>query len=387
MNFRSPMAAVAPAAKRSWPALALCLLMACPGAAQDAAAPDPDVEALLRRFDALRKKDRDRVAESLFQSAWAIEDPFVASLKTLTDPEAFEKRPRVPKHDPRRDFDAAWMIELPFPLRSVYRFGFGTLDRLDAKKKPSSQKARIEQREQIAAMMNGELPDTDLILAGSLRELDDQRTVDRFAGFLARWRDGKESFYEALERTAGTEDSVFHFDIMLEEWVDDFVPKDHADGKQLRRGPDAAQVAFHRAFRNVRLYRELREMIALTFLLPGEAPMPSDLSSYEQKLSSDRHSSRECVEILLEICEGDVNEVIRRVREASPPFLEDPWTAAYPTTQAIDKPFRAALNEVLKDGQRSSQELLSDWRKRRQRIREELSARTRALLLESLGTN
>ena len=82
---------------------------------------------------------------------------------------------------------------------------------------------------ELRALLRGFLPDQDLALASMLRELDHDRGADEFSSVLEEWRDGDESFYRALDRTAGTQDSVFFYDAMLGDFIARCVPEDSAD--------------------------------------------------------------------------------------------------------------------------------------------------------------
>src|SRR6185503_21020214 len=97
--------------------------------------------------------------------------------------------------------------------------------------------------------------------------------------FLHAWRNGDESFYEALDRTAGTKDAVFFYDAMLSDFRTQFGSGDA--GHTLGRGLQVAHDALHDAFLAYRQYRGFREAVAWSLVLPPGRALPKRLQRYE----------------------------------------------------------------------------------------------------------
>jgi hypothetical protein len=112
--------------------------------------------------------------------------------------------------------------------------------------------------------LQGCVPDGDRALAGLLQRLDADPRADTFAAFLQSWRNEDESFYEALDRTAGTEQSVFFFDVMLDDFHAQFSGAGH--GVSLGSGKQREHDALHDAFLAYRQYRGFREAVAFSLM-------------------------------------------------------------------------------------------------------------------------
>jgi hypothetical protein len=105
------------------------------------------------------------------------------------------------------------------------------------------------------------------------------------AAFLQSWRNGDESFYEGLDRTAGTKDSVFFFDAMLGDFRGLFAGGASDGGATLPGGPQQAHDALHDAFLAYRQYRGFREAVAHALVLPPDVPLPARLHRYEERVA------------------------------------------------------------------------------------------------------
>ncbi|MCK5940813.1 MAG: hypothetical protein KAI24_02490, partial [Planctomycetes bacterium] len=111
----------------------------------------------------------------------------------------------------------AWQL----PALVTWRYGLGRIEPV-VRVGTSQQRRRDEQRVPVALFALGMLPEADLLVADLQARMDGDRSADAFMRFLELWRNGDESFYEALDRTAGTQDSVFFYDAMLGDFVATF---------------------------------------------------------------------------------------------------------------------------------------------------------------------
>jgi hypothetical protein len=125
------------------------------------------------------------------------------------------------------------------------------------------------------------VPDADKALGSLLFQLDADEGGAEFSLFLQGWRNEKESFYEALDRTAGTKDSLFYYDAMLHDFTDRFAKG--SKGKALKQSLVTAQDALHDSFLALRQYRGFREAVAWTLVIPPSSPLPHRLQRYEAK--------------------------------------------------------------------------------------------------------
>lgn len=190
----------------------------------------------------------------------------------------------------------------------------------------AAQKQQLaERRTAIELTLLGMLPDTDLALSELERELDGDRGADAFAAFLAMWRNGDESFYEALDRTAGTKDSVFFYDVMLGDFVAAFVKGRDAAAKEVKKGLNRSHDALHDAFLSYRQYRAFREALSLALLLPPDVPLPKRLRRYEDR-GAGSYSLREQVTMVLALHEYDPMAVAKLVNEHAQPLPDPLWS-------------------------------------------------------------
>ncbi|MFN9757722.1 MAG: hypothetical protein ACK58X_15050 [Planctomycetota bacterium] len=226
---------------------------------------------------------------------------------------------------------AARTVEFPaeaerLPRRVDYRFGLGVLAAAGDGK--ALAKAAAGQADPIVLRqaLHGAAPDADKALAALLRRLDADARGDAFAAFLQGWRNGDESFYEALDRTAGTKDSVFFYDAMLDDFRGHFGKGD--GGQRLGGGLRTAHDALHDAFLAYRQYRGFREAVAWSLLLPPATPLPTRLARYEAK-AAGAYSLREQVVMAGEALGHDVDAVVAAVLADAPPLPQPVWSAAY----------------------------------------------------------
>lgn len=231
--------------------------------------------------------------------------------------------------------------ELPFTVS--YSFGRKAVEPLAGK---SSARARAERRIPVELALMGLLPDTDRALAELEARLDSDRSADAFAAFLDSWQNGGETFYEALDRTAGTSDSVFFYDAMLGDFVEEIADPDHPSTKKLRMSHDAAHDALHRAFLTYRQYRAFREAVALSLLLPPDVPLPKRLSRYEAKVAG-MYSLREQVLMVLAVNDHDPMAVADLVRAAAKPLPVPLWSERFDPFVSWQEIFAAAMPRMI----------------------------------------
>lgn len=224
------------------------------------------------------------------------------------------------------------------PRRVEYRFGLGAIATLaDAKAtaKPAPGKADpIALRQALL----GCVPDADKALAALLRRLDVDTRGDAFATFLQGWRNEDESFYEALDRTAGTKDSVFFFDVMLDDFRGQFGKGE--SGQKLAGGLQVAHDALHDAFLAYRQYRGFREAVGWSLVLPPTTPLPARLARYEAK-AEGAYSLREQLVMASEALDHDVDAVVAAALADAPPLPQPVWSAGYDPYGAWNARFTA----------------------------------------------
>jgi hypothetical protein len=191
--------------------------------------------------------------------------------------------------------------------------------------KPAPSKATFDPAPLHHALA-GIAPDADHALAVLLHRLDVDPRADAFAAFLQSWRNEDESFYEALDRTAGTPDSVFFFDVMLDDFRGRF-GKGQGTAK-LGGGLQAAHDALHDSFLAYRQYRGFREAIAWSFVLPPDVPLPARLRRYEEQVSG-AYSLRQQVVMVAAELDNDPAALAAAIVESAPKLPEPLWSARY----------------------------------------------------------
>lgn len=253
-----------------------------------ASAPVDDA-ALVHAFLKRPRDQQHKAMTELRQRLAGIRSPWLARVQAwAARGEALRgaKAPGLLHHSPHAEA-ASPFAELPCPMRVEYLWGHRVVHALDKRAPLTLGSGRDmvvvppgSPAEDLVAALRGLHPDTDLALAGALAELDVSGDADQLALFLEGWRNGQESFYRALDRTAGTKEAVFYFDAMLGEFQNRFAPKGTPGGealKSLRQLHDA----LHDAFLAYRQYRGMREAAACAAILPVEVPLPRFLARYD----------------------------------------------------------------------------------------------------------
>lgn len=208
----------------------------------------------------------------------------------------------------------------PLPLRVRYDFGAAAI----VAGPVAAANGRRVDPVPLQHALAGALPDADRVLAALLQRLDQDAAVRPFAALLAGWRDGDESFYDALDRTAGTPEGVFVYDAML----DDFRQRCAREHKELRRSLDDAHTAMHAAFLAYRQYRAFREALAWSIVLPPDVPLPASLARYEAPVPG-LYSLREQVVMALAACDDDADALVARVLATAKPLPSPLWGEPY----------------------------------------------------------
>lgn len=363
-----------PTALRHLPNVAVLLAVVAAATAQQ---PAGDPLAPLRALPPARQAV---AAAALLEdlAATPIDAPLQAFVRTLA---ADAERATPERAKVRGSKRAARAVEFKkepelLPRRVEYRFGLGAIAGLgDAKAaaKPSPGKADPTALRQA---LLGCVPDADKALAALLRRLDVDVRGDAFAAFLQGWRNEDESFYEALDRTAGTKDSVFFFDVMLDDFRGQFGKGE--SGQKLGGGLQAAHDALHDAFLAYRQYRGFREAVAWSLVLPPSAPLPDRLARYEAK-AEGAYSLREQALMACEALDHDVDAVVAAALADAPPLPQPVWSAPYDPYRAWDARF-TALQARMIERAGSTDAFLKTARDRRAALATTLQTRAAAIV-------
>lgn len=309
-----------------------------------AQAPTSPDDATWNAFRKLPAAARDAALTQL--GAHVPEAPLAAALRTLAPTARQPQHERTKAHGLQR---AKRTIDFPhdddaLPRRVDYQFGHGVIaPRTGKLAPPPPAKGHADPIPMQQALL-GYAPDADLALAVLMQRLDQDAAGDAFAAFLQSWRNGDESFYEALDRTAGTKDSVFFFDAML----GDFTVKFGGHGAdRLRGGLQQQHDALHAAFLAYRQYRGFREAIAWSLVLPPDVPLPKRLARYEEKASGG-YSLREQVAMVAMTYDDDPEALLAAILRTTPKLPQPVWSGPhdpYPAWNALVAERQATMVE------------------------------------------
>ena len=230
-------------------ALALALaLAAIANCARSQADPVP-----WKQFLKLTATQKEQVAAKVAKEL--PESPLLRSLRACveqsTEPHAERCKRFAERHGKRVLYEAP---DTAMPQAVRYVFGLGVIERLQRStaqnpKAEAAERAAEDLAVSVQQALLGIAPGADRALARLMYQLDTDTRADQFAAFLHAWRNGEESFYEALDRTAGTKDAVFFYDAMLGDFRQQFggggAP---AMGRGLQQAHDDLHDAF--LFRN-----------------------------------------------------------------------------------------------------------------------------------------
>ena len=302
---------------------------------------------LAQQFANKPKADQARIADAVRTASAAFDGSYFETMQAVirsganrTAAKPAKTRVRRPKkRAPKPNKPSAW--EMPFTVRYVY--GRATIEPLKGNRTALESANR---RVPVELALLGMLPDSDRALAEIELGLDGDRRADRFAAFLETWRNGDESFYQALDRTAGTDDSVFFYDAMLGDFVSEFAdPKDKATA-QLKQSLDAAHDALHSAFLSYRQYRAFREAVALSMLLPPDVPLPERLERYERKVAG-AYSLRQQVMMVLAVHDYDAMAVVQQIMATCDLLPKHLWQRRYDPYPGWNKVFAAEMPKMI----------------------------------------
>ena len=311
---------------------AICVLVAvvagaAAAPAQGGSAIPPAVADEVAAFARRPAHEQEVAAQRLQEQLAAVELPYVRLLAACAAAADAPGKPRCSAF-PRREAGKkapkpAARVDDGLPAATRYVFGLGTIetDETAGSGRPARD-AAVRKADLLAALL-GVWPHADRAAAALLRELDLDTSADRYAAFLDSWRNGDESFYEALDRTAGTKDSVFFYDAMLGDFTSTF-----AKGDDAIKGLKAAHDALHQAFLSYRQYRAFREAVAWSLVLPPDRPLPAHLQRYEQK-TSGTYSLREQAQMVLAACDFDPRKVVDLVKASAAPLPSPLWRSLY----------------------------------------------------------
>lgn len=347
-----------PTTRREFLRLAACASLAAPIRSRAWSADPQSDAARLRALRARPKAAQEKAIEDLRRVLESDDDPWqqavfaaIARGRAL----AVGKDPAGWQNHKGRDEGEWRYAALPFALRHEYLWGHRVVRAIE--KRPSLRVG--EGREQLTlepgspaewflAPIRGLLPDLDLAIAGIQHELDTERGADRFQSFLESWRNGDESFYVALDRTAGTDKAVFFFDAMLAEFAHlfaDEAKRDHELERSLKRKHDALVDAFL-AYRQ---YRALREAASFALVMPGSVRLPAHLARYET--AAGGYSFRDDLAILLQLSAGSLPEVVATVAAATPPLPQPLWSTSgrYEGIESFQQGLKKRIDDALSD--------------------------------------
>jgi hypothetical protein len=348
----------------------------------------------LTAFTRLSPSEQERRLTELATALDAVTSPYLSALRTIgaaTHLGGDERQARFAAKEGKKIQPHDEAADTRMPQFVQYVFGVGSIDLLDAGS-PSGKKATTAVDEHLTAEQKRTLrivqmhqallgmpPDADRVLAALLRQLDNDTSGDRFAAFLHAWKNGKESFYEALDRTSGTKDSVFFYDVMLGDFRSAFTG--HGDqGSDVLRSLQGAHDALHDAFLAYRQYRGFREAVAYSLVLAPSVPLPQRLSRYEEKVAGG-YSLREQVEMVLALQDGDPQKVTAAIVAGAPALPNPLWSAAYDPYPKWSEYFAAQLPKMIEAGG-SSDEFLHKAQSGRTAVRDFVAEQAR----QALGT-
>jgi hypothetical protein len=313
----------------------------------------PALDALARA-SAAEQAERHRAVVAAVD---AIDAPYLRAMQKLTksagDATA-DRHQRLPVHHGKRVHASDEAPDSTMPQTVAYVFGVGAIDALDGKAagkatdkpaKPTPEHARNTHLAEVHQALLGLPPGADRALATLLRQLDRDTGADRFAAFLHSWRNGKESFYEALDRTAGTKDSVFFYDAMLGDFRTTFGGK-AADGSELPKSLQGAHDALHGAFLAYRQYRGFAEAVGWSLVLPPDVPLPRRLQRYEERAAGG-YSLRQQVRMVASSLGDDPAAVTAAIVAGAPPLPQPIWSAGYDPYPAWNAVFTAHVPKMI----------------------------------------
>ncbi len=306
-------------------------------------------------FQHLPAASQQRVAAQIEQDLPA--SPFLRSLRVCIEdsgkPSSERTKHLAERHGKRVVAEST--MDTPMPMTVSYVFGFGTIEQLHTRTESKSESRKKgedvdrtaeERATSVHQALLGMAPGTDRALAALMHRLDHDPRGDQFAAFLHAWRNGDESFYEALDRTAGTKDSVFFYDAMLGDFTAQFGNGDAAATRALRSSLKAAHDALHDAFLAYRQYRGFREAVAWSLVLPPDRPLPQRLQRYEAAAAGS-YSLRQQVVMVCHLFDDDLQRVVDEIVRTAPALGEPIWSSPYDPYPAWNALFATLLPAMI----------------------------------------
>lgn len=313
---------------------------------------------LVAAYAALSPARQIEVLQAMQQAVAAIDEPYLHELAALADSARAAVGDVSGLHFKAAqqhgdDVGADW----PLPMRYHYLWGWrAVMATAELGHEPKESAPRSKPRKptedpaaaklrvaQVRALLQGLPPDADLVVAGILQRLDQDHHADDLARFLEAWRNGEESFYEALDRTAGTKEAVFFFDAMLADFKNKVVHG--AEQIAAMRSLQEAHDALHRAFLAYRQYRALREALALTLVLPPDTALPQRLARYGN--DGGGYGPRELAWALVGVEDRSPTRFLDALVAKAPPLPDPLWGEAYQPWRTPQELFQEHMGEMI----------------------------------------
>lgn len=317
-----------------------------------------DEVALLQGFLKRPKESQQKLLGELKRQVAGIESPWLGRVRELTDSATkllAVKAQGISKLAPHHE-EPSPFCAMPFAFRTEYLWGHRAVRALESRTplvarfgKESLVLPFANAPEDLLAMLRGLPPDLDLALAGAMAALDQSSAVDKFALFLESWRNGQESFYRALDRSAGTKEAVFYFDAMLGEFQARFAPKGTPGAEQLKSLKQLHD-ALHDAFLVYRQYRGLREAAACVAVFPPSLRLPKCLERYDSQRVG--YALRDDLLILARIDGQDPLPGLRMIADSAGPLPSPLWSTQgkYDALLPFQKAFEGRLARTIENG-------------------------------------
>ena len=198
--------------------------------------------------------------------------------------------------------------ELFRPRTVAYRFGMRDWFHVDKPKATGPIEPKdVAPENQLTWILAGHPAEVELAIAAIQSDLDVDRSRDKLSRFLEYWRNGREPFYDALDRTAGTKEAVFFYDAMLSEFTAKLAPE-----LQKARTLSEKHDRLHEAFLTLRQYRRFIEAVSLT--LVSTDPFPARLKEFDYSVVAGSAQVRDAIEIVLASHKGDVAKAVEALK-------------------------------------------------------------------------
>jgi hypothetical protein len=286
-------------------------------------------------------KLQKRVGEEV--PAWAEESGWIATTRVVASRMTTPATPIPIEFGPIRTVSAktgrpppAAPNDLFHPRTVSYRFGTRDFLRV-GEKSPTQEPLELKDvapETQLTWILAGHPAEAELAVAAIQRELDVDHSRDKLSRFLEYWRNGPESFYQALDRTAGSKEAVFFYDSMLGEFVAKLAP-------ELKKAKTLAEKhdRLHDAFLSLRQYRRFIE--AASFALVSTGPFPVRLRDFDYSPVAGSAQVRDGVELLIASHKGDITKALDDLKAmlAARPMPEELW-GQYDTPQIFTQWFQ-----------------------------------------------